>query len=219
MILEIDNIELSFGSRKVLYGIYLSARQGEVTGILGRNGSGKTSLLKILFGNLKPKYKTIRVDGKNTKKSLFQSNSIAYLPQHRLLPKNLKVDTAFNLFNADWNKFIENFKSFEIYKKYRISQLSSGELRVLETYLIITKKKKIILLDEPFSFIAPVYIERFKEIINYEKKEKIILLTDHFYRDILEVSDTIYLLKDGYSKQINTQGDLVREGYVLPNSR
>ncbi|WP_435314560.1 ATP-binding cassette domain-containing protein [Cellulophaga fucicola] len=68
MIVEIDNVELFFGQKIILSAIYLKGETGSVTGILGKNGCGKTSLLKILFGNLSPKNKNIRIDGKHQKK-------------------------------------------------------------------------------------------------------------------------------------------------------
>ncbi|WP_420601626.1 ATP-binding cassette domain-containing protein [Flagellimonas sp.] len=219
MVLEIDNIELNFGTKRVLSGIYLQAEKGEVTGILGRNGSGKTSLFNILFGSLQPKYKTIRINGKNVNGKLFLSNRIAYLPQHSLLPKGIKVVRAFKLFNADWHAFLSTFETFKVYNNDRISELSSGEIRVIETYLILNLRKDIILLDEPFSFIAPVYIERFKKLIQDKKTESIILMTDHFYRDIMQISNRVYLFKDGSSKLITTKEDLVDNGYILSNSR
>ena len=212
--MEIDNIELNYGDKKILYGVYLKGESGKVTGILGRNGCGKTSLLRILFGNLSPKYQTIRIDGKHKKKKLFKSGEIAYLPQHQLLPENIKLSTAFSFFNLNWNGFIDLFESFKIYKDTKINGLSSGELRVVETYLVLFSGKEIILLDEPFSFIAPLYVEKFKVLIQKKKKESVIIITDHFYGEILDVSDTLYLLKDGYSKLISSKEELVNEGYI-----
>lgn len=214
MILEIDNIELSYGDKKILYGVYLKGESGKVTGILGRNGCGKTSLLRILFGNLSPKYQTIRIDGEHNKKKLFKSGEIAYLPQHQLLPENIKLSKAFSFYNLNWKEFIDLFESFKIYKDTKINKLSSGELRIVETYLVLFSGKEIILLDEPFSFIAPLYVEKFKVLIQKKKKENLIIITDHFYKDILDVSDTLYLLKDGYSKMISSKEELVNEGYI-----
>ncbi|AWX43490.1 Sulfate-transporting ATPase [Flagellimonas maritima] len=219
MILEIDNIELNFGPRKILFGIYLKAKEGEVTGILGRNGCGKTSLLKIIFGSLKPKYKSIRIDGKNRKDRLFLSNSIAYLPQHQLLPNNIKIEKIFSLFNVDWNRFTEIFKSFKVYEKYKVFELSSGEIRILETYLILNRDFKIILLDEPFSFIAPIYVDIFKDMILSKKKNRITIITDHFYNDVMNIANTLYLLKNGHSKLINNIDDLVNDGYLSSSSQ
>ncbi len=214
MVLEIDNIELSFGSKQILHGIYLKAEQGKITALLGRNGFGKTSLLNIIFGSLKPKYASIRIDGKNSTKPLFAARNVAYLPQHALLPKTIKLVTAFNLFQVDWQEFISRFQNFSIYKNIPIAELSSGEMRLVETYLILSKDCDIILLDEPFSFIAPVYIEQLKERLLELKKEKTIIITDHYYQAILSVGDSIYLLKDGSSKFVTNQESLIRVGYL-----
>lgn len=219
MILEIDNIELSFDNKIILRGIYLKSESGKVTGILGRNGSGKTSLLNILFGSLKPKYKSIRIDGRLLKKPLFLCNKVAYLPQHKLLSKNIKVGACFKLFNVDWASFIETFGHFKPFKNHYTSELSGGELRLLETYLILNSDKSIILLDEPFSNLAPLYISKIKEIIQKRKTHKIILLTDHFYEEILELSDELYFLKNGCSKLIRNTKDLQDEGYLPANSQ
>ncbi|MCM4171348.1 ABC transporter ATP-binding protein [Arenibacter sp. TNZ] len=214
MILEIDSVDLEFDGKKILYGIYIKSEIGKVTGILGRNGSGKTCLLRILFGDLQPKYKNIRSNEKCFSKPLYQTSIIGYLPQYPLLPKNLKINLVFKLFNVSWETFIYHFESFKKYGNTKIKYLSSGEVRVIEAYLILMSGKKIILLDEPFSFIAPLYVEKFKALINEIKKTSIIILTDHFYKDIVEVSDTIYLLKNGCSKKITRKEELISEGYL-----
>ncbi|SDQ55539.1 ATP-binding cassette domain-containing protein [Flagellimonas zhangzhouensis] len=218
MILEIDNIELSFDQKRVLRGVFLKAESGKVTGVLGRNGSGKTSLLNILFGNLTPKYKSIRIDGKMIKRPLYLQNQIAYLPQHKLLSENLKIITYFKLFNVDWDEFILYFNHFKSLKTHLTFELSGGERRLLETYLILNSDKKIILLDEPFSGIAPIYISRIKELLNILKAHKIILITDHLYEEIVDLSDELYFLKSGCSNLINGREDLINEGYLTSNS-
>ncbi|WP_394750458.1 ATP-binding cassette domain-containing protein [Spongiimicrobium salis] len=212
--LEIDNVELEYGRKKVLYGIYIKAEAGEVTGILGRNGSGKTSLLRILFGTLHPKYKNVRLNGVHQKTDLFKTNSIGYLPQHQLLPPSISVMKTFHLFHQNWEGFVQEFQLFDKYKKAKIKHLSSGERRVMETYLILMTKKDIILLDEPFSFIAPLYIDKIKALIRRQQKEKIIMITDHLYEEILDISDTVYYLKDGRSKIIDSKEVLINEGYI-----
>jgi ABC-type multidrug transport system ATPase subunit len=215
--LEIDSVELSFDDKKILYGVYLKAETGKITGILGRNGCGKTSLLRIIFGDLKPKYKNIRRNEKHLKEALFKTNTIAYLPQHQLLPNNIKLKKAFHIFGSSWEGFITEFDSFKVHHNSKTNQISSGELRLLETYLILDSDKEIIILDEPFSFIAPLYIEKFKTILKEKKKKSAIIITDHFYREIIAVSDSIYLLKNGSSKLIKSKKDLENEGYLSGN--
>lgn len=217
MTVEIDSVELSFDQKKILYGVYLKGETGKITGVLGRNGSGKTCLLRILFGGLKPTYKNIRLDGNHLKESLFERNLVAYLPQHKMLPVNMKISRAFDFFQANWSNFTNTFDSFGIYTNSKINELSSGELRVIETYLILNSGKKIILLDEPFSFVAPIYVEKFKKLILEKKNDSAIIITDHFYREILSISDSTYLLKNGYSKLIQSKKDLENEGYISSN--
>ena len=219
MIVEIDSIELSFDQKKILYGIYIKLETGKITGLLGRNGCGKTSLLRILFGDLQPKYKNIRINNKPQKQHLFKSNLVAYLPQHSLLPKNISLKKAFKIFDALWADFVRHFSSFTVHESSKANQVSTGELRVIETYLILHSRKKIILLDEPFSFIAPVYVEKIKKIILALKHEAAILITDHYYRDILDVSDQIYFLKNGSSKLVQSRKDLEKEGYIRLGSQ
>ena len=218
MIIEIDSVELNFDKKRILYGVYLKAETGKITGILGRNGCGKTCLLRILFGDLNPKYKNIRADGNYLKTKLFTTHKVSYLPQHPLLPANLKVMKAFDLFQVDWSVFESLFNSFKSLVNSKTHELSSGELRVIETYLILNSGKEIILLDEPFSFIAPLYVDKFKLLILEKKKEAVIIITDHFYREILDISDSVYLLKNGYSKLIRSKEDLENEGYITFDS-
>jgi len=86
LILEIDNVELYFKEKRILNGIYLKGETGKVTGILGSNGCGKSCLLNIIFGNLKPKYKLVRVNSKPILKPLYQTKLVAYLPQYHFVP-------------------------------------------------------------------------------------------------------------------------------------
>jgi len=202
MILELDNVELYFKEKRILNGIYLKAQTGEVTGILGSNGCGKSCILNIIFGTLKPKYKLIRLDSKPILKPLYRTERVHFLPQLPIAPNNLKLQTAFKLFQVNWNEFIAHFESFSIYKNYKFHQLSGGERRVVETYMLLKSPTDIVLLDEPFSHVAPLYIEKIKELIAEEKQRKIIIITDHLYRDIIETSDNLYLIKDGHSKLI-----------------
>ncbi len=214
MILEIDSVELNFDQKKILYGIYLKGETGKVTGLLGPNGCGKTSLLRILFGDLQPKYKNIRINSKHQSKPLFKTNQIAYLPQHKLLPDAMSIKKAFLFFKVSWTGFIEHFETFAIHYNTKINKVSSGERRVMETYLILNSRNKILILDEPFSFITPIYVEKFKKLIQERKKDCLIIITDHFYRDILEVSDCLYYLKNGSAKKITSKQELEQEGYL-----
>jgi ABC-type multidrug transport system ATPase subunit len=214
MIFELDNVELYFKNKRILHGIYLKGETGKVTSILGHNGCGKSSLMNIAFGNLNPKYKLVRIDGKPILKPLYKTRFVKFLPQHNFIPKDMKLLYAFKLFELDWNYFINDFEAFEIYKNSKFKNLSGGERRIVETYIILKCESKIVFLDEPFSHVSPLYIEKIKTLITKEKKNKVIILSDHMYRHIIDCSDNIYLLKNGATKKIEKLKELEDYKYL-----
>ena len=213
-LLEIDNIELNFGIHEVLKAIYFKAEKGKVTGILGSNGSGKTSLLRIIFGELKPNNKLIRLDKKPFMTPLYKTGSIKYLPQFHIIPKAITLENAFNYFDVSLDDFLIDFPDYKSQKKNRFSGFSGGEKRLIETYIILKSDAKITLLDEPFSHLAPLYVQKIKALIEIEKQHKIIIITDHLYKEILDVSDDIYLLKNGWNKLIKSHDELIHHKYI-----
>ena len=214
MIFEIDNVELYYKNKRILNGIYLKAETGKVTGILGRNGCGKSSLLDIAFGNLKPKYKLTRIDNTPILKPLYLTKLVKYLPQYDFIPKTMKLHRLFDVFEINWDIFIKDFEEFTPYKMHKVGQLSGGEQRCVEIYIILKTKSQIVFLDEPFNGISPLMIERIKAIIAREKKEKIIILTDHRYTDVMDITDSLYLLNNGSTKLINKISELEDYGYL-----
>ena len=218
MIFELDNVELYFKDKRILNGIYLKAETGKVTGVLGSNGSGKSCLLDIAFGNLKPKYKLIRVDEEPILKPLFSTGLVKYLPQYNFVPNSLKLKKAFKLYNVSWSDFANQFEAFSIYENYRFRKLSGGERRLIETYIILKSKSELVLLDEPFSHLAPLHIEKVKQFIEEEKEHKAIIISDHMYRHIIDMSDDIYLLKNGCTKKIDDILELEDYKYLSEGS-
>ncbi|MDT3401634.1 ATP-binding cassette domain-containing protein [Mucilaginibacter terrae] len=212
--LKVDSVLLEFDNRKILQDIYIDCQAGQVTGLLGRNGCGKSSLLRIIFGTLKPAYKYISIDDIYITNG-YKSGKIAYLPQHNYLPKHTSInDLARMLVDEQaW----EEFTTYEIFNKHgnnKADQLSGGELRKLETLLILYSKADYILLDEPFTHVSPVQAEEIKEIIRKRSAYKGFIITDHQYYNILEVSNKIVLLSNGTTKLITNHDDLVTYGYL-----
>lgn len=214
MILEIDNVELNFKEKNILKGIYLRAETGKVTGILGSNGCGKSCLLRIIFGNLRPKYQLIRIDNKPILKPLYKTKLAIYLSQTHFIPKQIKIRSVFLIFNLSWNDFVSDFELFSIFRNAKFNQLSGGERRIIEVYVVLKSRHNIALLDEPFSHIAPLYIEKIKNLIEKENQNKIIIITDHMYSHITDVSDAVYLIKNGSSKLISDLKELEDYKYL-----
>ncbi|WP_296315463.1 ABC transporter ATP-binding protein [Winogradskyella sp. UBA3174] len=215
---ELDNVELYFKNKRILNGIYLKAETGKITAILGRNGCGKSSLLNIAFGTLKPKYMLIRIDNKPLLKPLYKTRFAKYLPQYNFIADGMKLSLVFKLYKVDWFVFSEKFEGFSKYKNSKFKHLSGGERRLVETYLILKAKSEIVILDEPFSHLAPLYIDKIKQFIEEEKQHKVILLSDHMYQHIIDSSDTIYLLQNGTTKKINQLTDLEDYRYLSEGS-
>lgn len=218
MLVEIDNVELSFSEKLLLNGIYLKAETGKITGILGGNGCGKTSLLNIFFGSLEARTKLIRIDNKPYLRPLFQSGIVKYLPQHPYIPGHLKIKTVFKLFEIFWEEFLQDFENFRAYEKLTIKELSGGERRVIEAYLIIRSKAEIILLDEPFTHLAPVYVEKFTRILQEEAKDKAIIITDHMFHHVIDLADDLYFLKNGHIQLIKDPLELEDFKYLSPGT-
>lgn len=214
MILEIDNVELYFKNKSILNGIYLKAETGIVTGILGRNGAGKSCLFEVAFGTLRSKYKLIRIDNTPILKPLYQTGKVKYLPQYHFVPKRYKLKTLFTTYDVNWNDFTTHFPSFINLENERFRTFSAGEKRLIEVYIILKSSSDIVFLDEPFSHLAPLHIDTVTALIRSEKAHKIIIISDHMYEHIIALSDTIYLLKNGWTKRIDTISELQNYQYL-----
>lgn len=213
-LLEVDSILYEVDKKVLLQDIYLQSETGTITGMLGLNGTGKSSLLKIIFGMLNCSNKSIRIDGKGLFNTSRNPETMRYLPQVHFIPPFLTVKQVFNDFECSFSAFIHHFPNFEQHYHQRFKSLSGGEKRIIETYLILTAKTRFCLLDEPFSQLMPIHVETVKQIIHTEKTKKGILLTDHSYEDVLDVSDHLYLLANSSLTLVNSIEDLIAKGYI-----
>lgn len=212
--LEADSIILEFDTKRVLQDVYFKNETGKTTGILGRNGAGKSCLMNIIYGELKTFNKSIRLDGKTVSEIFRNPENLRYLPQFSFIPKSLKIKRIFKDFNIDFSNFVFYFPEFEKYYNYQLSQLSGGETRIVEIYVILVSPTKFCMLDEPFSQIMPIHVETIKSIIKKEKENKGIIITDHLYEHIIEICDDIYVIMNGKTYLINDYNDLNKLGYL-----
>jgi len=206
-----------FGKKEVLNDVSLQFAQGEIVSLFGRNGSGKSTLLKILFGTLKANRIQLEINGKLVNpKEVIPQQWIGYLPQNNFLPKHLKVRDVIPLFHADGDDQDLIFRAPFVEKiaKRKVGTLSLGELRYLELLLVAYLEHPFLLLDEPFSMIEPLYKEVIKEFLISLKAKKGILLTDHYYRDVLDISDRNLIISNGICTNVNDVEDLRQLGYL-----
>lgn len=212
--LKVDSVQLEFDGRKILQDIYLDCSTGEVVGVLGRNGCGKSSLLRIIFGSLSCGYKHVSINGQHIIKG-YHNNRIAYLPQHNYLPSGIKIQKLAKPFIDPllWSDFNDQ-PAYQQHQHKTVGQLSGGELRQLETLMIVYSCADFILLDEPFTHISPVQADDLKIMIEKSAKTKGIIVTDHQYYNVLDVSDRIILLNNGCTRPVKDAADLVTYNYL-----
>ncbi len=212
--LEADSIVLYFDRKRILSDIYICCETGKITGLLGRNGEGKSCLMKIICGSLEPESKSIRFDRKTINHAYKDPKLLLYLPQFNFIPASLPLKRVFADYNIDPVRFELDFPEFQNKQKSAIREFSGGQIRIIELYILLRSKTRFVMLDEPFTHIMPLHIDRIKTIMLEEKENKGILLTDHNYEHIIEVSDHLYLLADGKVHLTKTVDDIERLGYV-----
>lgn len=213
-LLEADSIILEFDAKRVLQDVYFKNETGKTTGILGRNGTGKSCLMNIIYGELKTFNKSIRLDGETVSEAFISPENLRYLPQFNFIPKSLKLKRIFKDFNIDFSKFVGYFPEFERYYNHKLIQLSGGETRIVEIYSILASETKFCMLDEPFSHVMPVHIDTIKSIIKREKENKGIIITDHMYDHIIDICDEIYVILNGKTYLTKDLSDLEKLGYL-----
>ncbi|MBS1580265.1 MAG: ATP-binding cassette domain-containing protein [Bacteroidetes bacterium] len=212
--LEIDSIQFEFNGRKILSDIYLQCETGKITGLLGKNGEGKSCLMNIIYGSLRCE-KSVRFDNISTTQAFKQPNLLMYLPQFNFIPKTLSLQRIFQDFGLDYNKFQNTFSEFIIVdKKTSISNLSGGERRLIELYIIVKSATQFVMLDEPFTHLNPLQIEKVKELLKEEKANKGLLITDHMYRHVVDVYDNLYVLTKGKTFFAKNIVDIETLGYA-----
>lgn len=217
MKLEAVLLEKYFGTRKVVNGVSLDVSTGEVVGLLGHNGAGKSTTFHMMVGFLEPTTGKVLIDGKDVSKLpmyLRARNGIGYLAQEPTVFKDLTVSQNLQaiLERTEKDTVRMNEKISALLKEFGLSHLkdqpawslSGGEKRRLEVARVMINNPHIILLDEPFVGIDPITVSELKKIILMLKEKGLgVLITDHNARETLSMTDRAYLMKAG---QIFAQG-------------
>ena len=213
--LLVDSVQLAFGQLQVLKSAFITARTGRVTGVLGRNGTGKSCLFKSIMGGIKPQNIFIRFNEEMDTDYGHIGERIKYLPQHEFIPAKMTLGEAYALYGVDYDGLVSFDPKFHTYQRRMARELSGGEVRVAEMYMILHTEAEFCILDEPFSNIAPKYVEKMQLLIQEQKAAKGIIISDHLYESVISVTDDLFLLRDGYTFPIKSRDDLIRLGYIL----
>jgi len=213
--LHIDSITKSFNNEPLLSDVFLNCELGEIIGVLGRNGCGKSTLLKIIYGVESSSSRFVRVGDKVIRGVSDTKNLLSFLPQNGYLPYGVRIKTLINFFLPKENRDIICENEFmKPFLDRKINNLSGGEKRIVEVLMMVHSPSKFLLLDEPFTGISPIVKEELNKILLNSKKSKGIIITDHDYESILNIVDKVVLLKNGNTKHIKNNEELVRYGYL-----
>lgn len=217
MTLYANLISHSFKNVCILNNAALKCNKGEITAIFGRNGSGKSTLLKILFGTLIPQSVYLEINNQPVDPANVRSQKlIAFLPQQTFLPLNAQVRDLIPIYfdNSDQQNQIFYAPRMASLDRKLVKNLSMGERRYIELLLVSHLEHPVILLDEPFSMVEPLYNGIVAELLVRIKEHKCVIITDHYYKDVLSVSDQNLILKYGELHSVHDNSDLMAQGYL-----
>ncbi|WP_430614661.1 ATP-binding cassette domain-containing protein [Flavobacterium sp. JP2137] len=204
--------------RAILTDVALSCKTGDIVGLLGRNGCGKTTLLNIIYGTLPCEHKYLAIDRVKVNQPFSLPKTLNYLPQHRFIPKHLTVTQAVSLFldSSEKAAVLEDGLVQSMVGK-KIRELAFGDLRYLEIKLLLTAPSKFSLLDEPFQGLAPLIVESVQELIVQASQNRGIILVDHNYTSVLQLSTKLYVLDKSSLHALKSPDDLVQYTYQTPS--
>ena len=208
VLLAFENVSKSYGSTPALEHINFEIEAGKIIGLLGPNGSGKTTMIKLINGLLQPNDGKILING--LQPSSETKKIVSYLPDTTYLNENMKVKDALQYFQSFYADFeIERaqalLQDLHIDENLTFKKLSKGNKEKVQLILVMSREAKLYLLDEPIGGVDPAsrdYI--LKTIINQYSEDASVIISTHLIADIESVLDEVVFLKYG---QIELQGD------------
>lgn len=221
MLLELKNIDKSFGEKEVLKGVSFIAESGKAFGLLGRNGAGKTTTIRILMNVLPANNGEVLVDGEPIN---YEKIGLGYLPEERgLYPKKLIMDQLVYFAELKGMRHKNAIKAVDHwlerlgmseYRNKRLDTLSKGNQQKIQLITALAHNPHIVILDEPFSGLDPVNAILLKDVVKEQIAQgKIVLFSSHQMSYIEEFCDSIAIINAG---KVVLYGDLhdIKRNYV-----
>jgi ABC-2 type transport system ATP-binding protein len=200
-VLEAENLSKSYLNKRALQGANLTIQQGKILGLLGPNGSGKTTFLKIAAGILHPSSGKLLIDGQ--KPGVYTKSIVSYLPDTEYLFKWMKIKDAVQYFKDFYSDFDEK-KAFALLEFMKldanssVKSLSKGMKEKLKLTLVLSRKAKLYILDEPLGGVDPTAREKILDaIINNFSENSSMIITTHLVNDIERIFDEVAFISDG----------------------
>ena len=221
-LVEVKNLKKNYGKKEAVKGISFNIEEEQILGLLGPNGSGKTTTIGMLLGLLKPSAGEIKIDKMNFEKNRVDIlNKVNFISPYIELPKKLTVKQNLTVYGKLYN--INNLKERIEYltEKLRLEELlnritgelSSGQRNRASLAKALINKPKVLLLDEPTASLDPEigdFVRSFLE--TYKKENKIsILLASHNMNEVTRLCKSILMMKDGVIIDKGSPSDLIKK--------
>ena len=211
MLLRTEDLVKIYRKRKVVNGVSIEVREGEIVGLLGPNGAGKTTSFYMIVGMIRPNRGRIFLDDRRITRTPMYKRArlgIGYLAQEPSIFQKLTVEKNILaiLQTMKLSKAEKKARLEELLDELKVSHLaknqaytlSGGERRRVEISRALVTNPNFILLDEPFAGVDPIAVEEIQGIVQRLKKKGIgVLITDHNVHETLAITDRAYLLYDG----------------------
>ncbi len=200
-LLKITNVTKKYHHFKALNNVSMTLESGKIIGLLGPNGSGKTTLIKIINGLLKDYEDEVLVDGKNV--GIDSRKIISYLPDENYFQDWMYIKDVLSIFSDLYEDFDKEncltlMNRFKLDKGMKIKEMSKGMKEKFQLSLVMSRKAKLYILDEPIAGVDPAAREVILDVIlnNYEE-DALVLISTHLISDLETIFDDVVFLKDG----------------------
>ena len=215
-LLKVENVSKSYDGKKVIDDVSFTVESGKIVGILGKNGCGKTTILKMINDLLTIDQGSITVDGK--KVGVETKAIISFLPERTYLESSQKVIDAINFFADFYQDFdVERAKSLlkdlDLDENASLSKMSKGMKEKVQLVLVMSRRAKLYILDEPLGGVDPStrdYI--LKTILSNFGEDSSLIITTHIISDVEKILDQAIFI-DGGKIKIQGEADELRQKY------
>lgn len=200
-LIELDNVTKKYGNKNVLNNVNLKIERGKIYGLLGPNGSGKTTIIKIINNLIIPTSGTVLINGHEP--GIESKKVISYLPDRTYLNMNIKVNELLNFFQEFYNDFDKNkalklLQKLNINPKDKLKSMSKGTKEKVQLIVVMSRKADLYILDEPIGGVDPASRDYILDtILNNFNKDSSIIISTHLISDIEKILDSVIFIKQG----------------------
>ena len=195
------NVNKSFGNKKILKDINLTIPKGKIIGLLGKNGTGKSTLIKLMNDLLTPTSGEVLVNGKSV--GVESKKIISYLPERTYLDKSMSVDQVIEYFEDFYKDFSVTkarklLKELDLDTTQKLSKMSKGMQEKVQLVLVMSRKADLYILDEPLGGVDPATRDYILDtILNNFNEDASVIISTHLIADIERILDEVIFIDKG----------------------